>query len=326
MNKEYNVFIAHASEDKESFVRPLALALRSYGLKVWYDEFSLDIGSSLSESIDRGLADSRFGIVVLSHNFINKRWPKRELRGLTARDVNEGNIILPIWNNITKDDVIAFSPPLADVLALNTSSNTLQEIVEKIVIKTHSEDIVDLKQYIPTGISILDTILHGGLPRPSSTSLIGVKGIGKSTLATQIQISALFRGEPCIYITYREPPFDIIERFLRLNAPIEDFINRRIFRILDNFSEINGLSKKDVEQSISNKNISNAIVRIKNPSDSENYYKKQLAIMDEMGTGGINIIDSVNERYELIDTDDKSNILNSFEHAQNYYSTLQFTL
>ena len=59
----YDVFISHASEDKEEVVRPLANALRKAGLKVWYDEFELHIGDSLRRKIDQGLAKSRFGIV-----------------------------------------------------------------------------------------------------------------------------------------------------------------------------------------------------------------------------------------------------------------------
>jgi len=73
----HDVFICHASEDKEDFVRPLAEALRARHLDVWYDEFTLSIGDSLREAIDRGLADSRFGIVVFSRNFFQKRWPQR---------------------------------------------------------------------------------------------------------------------------------------------------------------------------------------------------------------------------------------------------------
>src|SRR5262249_18319996 len=57
----YDVFISHASEDKDAFVRPLAKALRSAGIRVWYDEFTLKWGASLRESIDRGLATSRYG-------------------------------------------------------------------------------------------------------------------------------------------------------------------------------------------------------------------------------------------------------------------------
>ena len=56
--KLHDVFICHASEDKDEFVRPLAEALKSNHIEVWYDEFALYVGDSLREAIDRGLATS----------------------------------------------------------------------------------------------------------------------------------------------------------------------------------------------------------------------------------------------------------------------------
>lgn len=130
--REYDVFISHASEDKDEVVRPLALKLQSMGLKVWYDEFELKIGDSLRRKIDKGLANSRFGIVVLSKAFINKGWTNYELDGIVTK-VNSGQqIILPIWHNITKQEVIDYSPSLADKLARNTAINTIEEIATEI--------------------------------------------------------------------------------------------------------------------------------------------------------------------------------------------------
>ena len=68
--REYDVFVAHASEDKEAIVRPLAHALRADGLVVWYDEFELKMGDSLRRKIDHGLAKSRVGLVVLSDGLV----------------------------------------------------------------------------------------------------------------------------------------------------------------------------------------------------------------------------------------------------------------
>lgn len=73
--REYDVFISHASEDKDAVVRPLAHALQKAGLSVWFDEFELQIGDSLRRKIDTGLARSRFGVVVLSQAFLGKGWP-----------------------------------------------------------------------------------------------------------------------------------------------------------------------------------------------------------------------------------------------------------
>ncbi len=128
----HDLFISHASEDKEEVARPLALALIDHGLDVWYDEFSLTLGDSLSESIDRGLANSRYGAVVLSQSFINKPWPKRELRGLVSKEIASGKAILPVWHRVKYSDVVAFSPMLADVLAVSTDVG-IPAIAEKLV-------------------------------------------------------------------------------------------------------------------------------------------------------------------------------------------------
>jgi len=130
--REYDVFISHASEDKDEIVRPLAVKLQSMGLKIWYDEFELRIGDSLRRKIDKGLANSRFGIVVLSTSFISKGWTNYELDGIVTKVISGQQVILPIWHNITKQQVIDYSPSLADKLARNTAINTIEEIADEI--------------------------------------------------------------------------------------------------------------------------------------------------------------------------------------------------
>lgn len=128
----HDVFISHASEDKEEIVRPLANALIDQGLDVWYDEFTLRIGDSLRQKIDRGLANSRVGLVVLSPNFISKGWTNYELDGIVTRTVSGEQILLPIWHNITKQQVVNFSPSLADKVARTTATHTVEEIAAEI--------------------------------------------------------------------------------------------------------------------------------------------------------------------------------------------------
>jgi hypothetical protein len=65
----WDLFISHASPDKERFVLPLAEVLKDPGVKVWLDKWDISLGASISESISRGLTQSRFGIVVLSEAF-----------------------------------------------------------------------------------------------------------------------------------------------------------------------------------------------------------------------------------------------------------------
>lgn len=131
-NKQYDFFISHASEDKEDFVKDLAEGLTEAGCKVWYDDFVLKIGDSLRENIDRGLANSKYGIVVISPFFLKKRWPAYELNGMVAREMNGHKVILPIWHKITKDEVLQYSPTLADKLALNTALHSLKDIIEQL--------------------------------------------------------------------------------------------------------------------------------------------------------------------------------------------------
>ena len=132
VEKQWDVFVSHATEDKEELVRPLAGALEAEGLVVWYDETALRIGDSLRRKIDEGLAKSRFGVVVLSHAFFKKNWPQYELDGLVTREQAGTQMILPLWHNISKSELIAISPSLADKVALSTANYTIEEIAKAI--------------------------------------------------------------------------------------------------------------------------------------------------------------------------------------------------
>ncbi|MDQ8181896.1 DUF1883 domain-containing protein [Pelagicoccus sp. SDUM812005] len=128
----HDVFISHASEDKADLVRPLANELISHGLDVWYDELTLRIGDSLRQKIDQGLANSRVGLVILSQAFIAKGWTNYELDGIVTRSVSGEQILLPIWHGLTKQQVMDFSPSVADKVARSTATHTIQEIAAEI--------------------------------------------------------------------------------------------------------------------------------------------------------------------------------------------------
>ncbi len=128
----YDFFISHASEDKDIFVRGLAEALQARGATVWYDESTLKVGDSLRREIDRGLANSRFGVVVLSKHFFSKEWPQRELDGLWSLEVEGAARILPVWHEISKDEVAHYSPMLADTIAFNTFVMGTDEIADRL--------------------------------------------------------------------------------------------------------------------------------------------------------------------------------------------------
>jgi len=141
-DSEYDVFISHASEDKTPFVEELVKALQDKDVKVWYDSLSIAWGDSLRKQIDDGLKKSRFGIVVLSENYIKKGWTQYELDGLFDIEMAKGKTILPIWHNITKQQVMDFSPTLAGRKALTSATMTAEEIADTFVelIKSYDND------------------------------------------------------------------------------------------------------------------------------------------------------------------------------------------
>ena len=153
----YDVFISHASEDKDGLVRVLAEALGQEDLEVWYDEHSLRPGDSLRQSIDRGLRDSRYGLVVLSPAFFRKQWPTWELNGLVQlHQSTDGGRILPIWHRVGHVDVIQYSPPLADIVAIRSELG-LRYIVQQVmsVVRPHktsigyAQDVLKSAGYVP---------------------------------------------------------------------------------------------------------------------------------------------------------------------------------
>ena len=137
----WDVFISHASEDKEAIAEPLAEELRARGLRVWLDKTELRIGDSLRRKIDYGLAHSTFGVVILSKSFFAKGWPQYELDGIVGMSVNGDQRMLPIWHEISRDEIARQSPSLVDKIARNTALSTVAEIAAEIAEVV--EDAVD---------------------------------------------------------------------------------------------------------------------------------------------------------------------------------------
>lgn len=128
----HDVFIAHASEDKEEVARPLVEALKERDWSAWLDEMELTVGDSLQTRIDEALYRSRFGVVILSPHFFAKAWTKRELGGLTALEVQSGTkVILPVWHNIQAGEVAEFSPTLADRVGVSTDAG-IDEVADQL--------------------------------------------------------------------------------------------------------------------------------------------------------------------------------------------------
>jgi len=135
VDKEWDVFISHASEDKP-FTDELANALRKRGIRVWYDVFVLKMGDQLTKKIDEGLTRSRYGIVVLSPSFFAKKWTEAELGALYTRQTTSGKkVILPVWLDISRAEVASYSALLADLKASDAArgvENVVNDVIDAI--------------------------------------------------------------------------------------------------------------------------------------------------------------------------------------------------
>ncbi len=113
-------FISHDSRDKARIAEPIAVQLQKFMCPVSYDQFSLRVGDSLRESIEAGLKECHKCILVLTSNFLsNKGWSRREYDLIFTREiVEQKKVILPVWHEISAQDVYQFSPILADRVAV----------------------------------------------------------------------------------------------------------------------------------------------------------------------------------------------------------------
>ncbi len=128
----YDVFLSHASEDKDNVARPLAELLQERGLRVWYDEFELRIGDNLVAKLNAGISASRFGIIVLSQSFFAKRWTNYELDMLEQLWVTEERMLFPIWHGIEMEQIRAYRVFLANLVGRSTDTYAIKEIANEI--------------------------------------------------------------------------------------------------------------------------------------------------------------------------------------------------
>lgn len=132
--EQWDVFISHASEDKESYVDGLVNALIDAGISVWYDRLVLEWGDDLRKKIDHGLKNCLFGVVVLSKAFLGgKKWTDHEFSTLFELEEPSKKLILPIWHGIVREDLLTYSPSLAGRLAKISTNDSYQDIADSLL-------------------------------------------------------------------------------------------------------------------------------------------------------------------------------------------------
>lgn len=126
-----DVFLCHAWDDRKEAAKELHDLLESKGVSVWFSEKDVLLGSSLLREIDKGLARSRVGIVLVTPSFLNRVKAEgiadKELSALLARD-----LLVPIVHNTTFEELREVSPLLGSRSGLNTLEESMTEIAAKL--------------------------------------------------------------------------------------------------------------------------------------------------------------------------------------------------
>lgn len=126
-----DVFLCHAWDDRKSEAKELHDLLESKGVTVWFSEKDVLLGSSLLREIDKGLAKSRVGIVLVTPSFLKRVQGEgiadKELSALLARD-----LLIPIVHNTTFEDLREVSPLLGSRSGLNTIDDSMEDVASKI--------------------------------------------------------------------------------------------------------------------------------------------------------------------------------------------------
>lgn len=129
---KYDIFISYAVEDKADIVNELVEKLSECGIKVWYASHKLKAGRGVRETIKEGLNNSRHAVVILSHNYFAKEWPKKELQILWAYEKNPERKIIPVWHNISEKEIFQYDPFLFNKFAI-CSSKGVDTLIRKII-------------------------------------------------------------------------------------------------------------------------------------------------------------------------------------------------
>ena len=128
MHEQYDVFISHASEDKDLIVRPIYEELVNRGVLTFLDEVHINWGDSLTKKINHALGQSKFVLAVLSKNSVKKNWPLKEINAALAREINGKQKILPL---IVGEPDLSTLSLLEDKLHIKWKGNK-EEIAEMI--------------------------------------------------------------------------------------------------------------------------------------------------------------------------------------------------
>lgn len=127
----HDSFISYATEDND-FVTEIAYGMKANGLSVWFAPLSLKVGDKLLDSIEKGLIDSRSGILVLSKDYLSKNWTSYEMDILVRQHIEKNKKIFPVWLGVTKKEIEKKHVGLSGIVGITETKN-IKSVISQLV-------------------------------------------------------------------------------------------------------------------------------------------------------------------------------------------------
>ena len=125
------MFLCHAWDDRQGAARELHDLLEAAGVKVWFSEKDLGLGVPMMRAIDKGLANSKVGLVLVTPALL-ARLPKESVADKELSTLLAGNRLVPIVHKTTYEALREVSPMLASRTGLDTAEDAMSEVAAKI--------------------------------------------------------------------------------------------------------------------------------------------------------------------------------------------------
>lgn len=126
-----DVFLCHAWDDRKGAAKELHDLLESLGVRVWFSEKDVGLGVPLLRAIDKGLANSRIGIVLVTPALLS-RLPKETIADKELSALLAGNRLVPIVHETTYEALREVSPMLASRTGLDTAEEPMADVAAKL--------------------------------------------------------------------------------------------------------------------------------------------------------------------------------------------------
>ncbi|GGB81691.1 toll/interleukin-1 receptor domain-containing protein [Deinococcus soli (ex Cha et al. 2016)] len=133
----HDLFLCHAWDDRQTVAKELHNLIEAKGASVWFSEKNIALGTPWLREIDKGLAKSRVGLVLVTPAFL-RRLEAGGVSELELADLLRREQLIPVLHGVTFEELVKVSPLLASRQGMNTQTESMESIAGKIA------ELVDL--------------------------------------------------------------------------------------------------------------------------------------------------------------------------------------